>query len=977
ATPLLARAIDDSANYPATATQRTLQVAGPYSALGLAVPALVDSGDTGSVMLGLRFAANQNGFISGVRFYKSAANTGTHTGTLWDSAGAQLATVTFTNESASGWQNAKFVSPVAVTAGQTYVVSYLAPNGRYSYQSGYWDYKGTTVAPLSIAGGFGSAPAGVYNTGGNFPTDSYEGSNYFVDAVFESTDTSPLQATAQVPAGGSSSVATTTPISAVLSKDVTASSVNIALAVTAGAAVAGSTSYDPATRKATFTPAAALAPNTSYTATISATSAGAPVTSGASWAFKTVLPDALAGNCPCSMYQDSSTPTVLSIADGTSLSLGVKFSPTLNGTISGVKFYKGPGNTGTHIGSLYTSTGTVLATATFTAESTTGWQAVVFASPVAVTAGTEYIASYTNPVGTYSAAPGAYSADVNVGPLHVPAGQGRYSYTSSFPSNSSSSSYLVDVVFNPTLAPLTAGAQQPIAGASSVPVGTTFSTVFSKAVTASTVDIVLKTAGGVVAPGSTSYDAVARRATFTPSAPLANATGYTATATATATTGEGISSGAAWSVTTARADTAEGSCPCSLYQDSAVPSVLSIADGTPLALGVKFSATTNGKVTGIKFYKGPGNTGTHKGTLYSTSGAVLATGTFSAESAAGWQSLTFAAPVTITAGTEYIAGYTNPVGTYSANPGGFGSDVNVGPLHVPAGQGRYSYTGDFPANSSSGSYLVDVLFVPVVPVTPLTVASTTPVSGAMEQPVNSSISVTFSTALAPGYTMTVAAGTTAVAGTVAASNGDKTLTFTPAASLPVDSVITATLDNLVSSQGATLATTSWQFRTVAPASTATTLFGALTPQILANSDDTSAIELGVSFTPATAGTATAIRFFKGAGNSGTHTGSIWNTAGTRLATVTFANETATGWQSALLTTPLVLTAGTTYTVSYYAPNGAYSSTGGFFNTAYVKAPLTVGAGSNGLYRYGSGGGMPVNSWNSTNYFVDLVFSSDN
>ena len=300
-----------------------------------------------------------------------------------------------------------------------------------------------------------------------------------------------------------------------LSKDVTASSVNIALAVTAGAAVAGSTSYDPATRKATFTPAAALAPNTSYTATISATSAGAPVTSGASWAFKTVLPDALAGNCPCSMYQDSSTPTVLSIADGTSLSLGVKFSPTLNGTISGVKFYKGPGNTGTHIGSLYTSTGTVLATATFTAESTTGWQAVVFASPVAVTAGTEYIASYTNPVGTYSAAPGAYSADVNVGPLHVPAGQGRYSYTSSFPSNSSSSSYLVDVVFNPTLAPLTAGAQQPIAGASSVPVGTTFSTVFSKAVTASTVDIVLKTAGGVVAPGSTSYDAAARRATFT------------------------------------------------------------------------------------------------------------------------------------------------------------------------------------------------------------------------------------------------------------------------------------------------------------------------------------------------------------------------------------------------------------------------------------------------------------------------------
>lgn len=975
--PLKVRAIDDSANYPATPTQRTLQVGGPYSALGLAVPAHVDSGDTGSVMLGLRVTPNQNGFISGVRFYKSAANTGTHTGTLWNAAGAQLATATFTYETASGWQTAKFVSPVAVTSGQTYVVSYLAPNGRYSYQTGYWDYSGTAAAPLSIAGGFGSAPAGVYNTDGNFPTNSYEGSNYFVDAVFESTDSSPLSAISQVPAGGSSSVALNTPVSAVLSKDVTAGSVNIALAKTAGGAVAGTTAYDPATRKATFTPSAALAANTSYTATISATSNGAAVTSGASWQFKTVLPDTVAGNCPCSLYQDSSTPAVLSIADGTSLSLGVKFSPTLGGTISGVRFYKGPGNTGTHTGTLYSATGTALATATFTSESTTGWQTATFASPVNVTAGTEYVAAYTNPVGTYSATPGAYAADVNVGPLHVPAGQGRYSYTSNFPSNSASSSYLVDVVFNPTLAPLTAGGQQPVAGATSVPLGTTFSVVFSKAVTAGTVGIALKTSAGVNVPGTTAYDATSRKATFTPTAPLANSTGYTATATATATTGEGISSGATWSVTTARADTAAGSCPCSLFQDSAVPSVLSIADGTPLSLGVKFNANTNGKVTGVKFYKGPGNTGTHKGSLYSATGTVLATGTFSAESAAGWQSLMFTTPVSITAGTEYVAGYTNPVGTYSATPGAYGGDVNVGPLHVPAGEGRYSYTGDFPANASSSSYLVDVILEPTVVVPPLTVTGTAPASGALDQAVNSTLAITFSVALAPGYTMSVTAGTTPVAGSIASSNGGKTLTFTPAAALPPDSAVTATLGGLVSTQGATLAAASWQFRTIAPSSTNTSLFGSLTPQILANTDDPSAIELGVSFTPSTAGSVTAIRFFKGVGNSGTHTGSVWNAAGTRLATVTFTNETASGWQTATLATPLPLAAGTTYTVSYYAPNGNYSSTGGFFGSDFVKGPLTAGAGSNGLYLYGSGGGMPVNSWGSTNYFADLVFSTPN
>ncbi|WP_104088200.1 DUF4082 domain-containing protein [Arthrobacter sp. GMC3] len=977
AVPLLARAIDDSANYPATPTQVTLQVGGPYSAFGTTVPVNADSGDTSSVTVGLRFTPNQSGFVSGVRFYKSAANTGTHTGILWTSAGVQLASVTFANESASGWQSAKFVSPVQVTAGQSYVVSYSAPNGHYSYQSGYWDYRGTTAAPLSIAGGFGAAPAGVYNTGGTFPTDSYEGSNYFVDAIFETTDTSPLSATAQVPAAGSSSVAANTPISAVLSKDVTAGSVSISLATTAGAAVAGTTTYNPSTRTASFAPAGALTQNTGYTATIAATAGGASVTSGATWKFTTVLPDAPVGSCPCSLYQDSTTPTVLSIADGTQLSLGVKFSPTATGTITGIKFYKGPGNTGTHTGTLYSVAGAVLATATFTAESTTGWQTAMFASPVAVTAGTEYIASYTNPVGTYSATPGAYSSDVNTGPLHVTAGQGQFSYTSNFPTNTSSSSYLVDVVFNPTFAPLTAGAQQPAAGASSVPVGTTLSTVFSKAVTATTVNITLKTTAGVSVPGTTSYDPVARVATFTPSAVLANATGYTATASATATSGEGVSSGAIWSITTARVDSPAGTCPCSLYQDSTVPSVLSIADGTPLSLGVKFSANSNGTVTGITFYKGPGNTGTHKGTLYSTSGTALATGTFTSETAAGWQTLTFATPVAITAGTEYVASYTNPAGTYSANPGGFGNDVNVGPLHVPAGQGQYAYSSDFPNNASSSSYLVDVLFQPAVVIPPLTTTSVSPPSGALDQPLNSTVSATFSAPLAAGYAMNVTAGSTAVSGTVAASNSGKTLTFTPSANLPTDTLITVTLSNLVSSQGATLANTSWTFRSLAPASTSTTLFGALAPQVQANADDTSPIELGVSFTPSTAGTATAIRFFKGAGNSGTHTGSIWDSAGNRLATVTFSNETATGWQTALLSTPLPLAAGTTYTVSYYAPNGCYSSTGAFFGSNYVAGPLTVAGGSNGLYLYGTGGGMPIHAWNSTNYFVDVVFTTGN
>ncbi|NVM94382.1 DUF4082 domain-containing protein [Arthrobacter wenxiniae] len=972
---VLARGIDDSANYPSTPTSVPVQVAGPYSVLGDEVPANVDSGDGSATVLGLRFTPNQSGYVSGVRFYKSAANTGVHTGTVWDSSGKQLATVTFSNESASGWQSAKFISPVKVTAGQTYVVSYTAPNGHYSYASYYWAYAGTTAAPMSIAGGFGAAPAGVYNTNGSFPTDSYQGSNYYVDAIFETTDTSPLSATGQVPAGGASSVAVGTPVSAVLSKDVVSTSVNISLKTAAGAAVSGTQAYDPTTRTATFTPSAALDTGTNYTATIAATDAnGISLSQGGTWSFKTVLPDTATGDCPCSLYQDSSVPTVLSIADGKSVSLGVKFNPTSNGTITGIKFYKGPGNIGPHAGTLYKSDGTQLATVTFSNETTSGWQSAAFSTPVAVTAGTEYVAGYTNPTGTYPATPGAYSNDVTTGPLHVPANGAMYSYTANFPNNPSSSSYLVDVIFQPAPTPLTASSQQPPDGATSVALNAPIKAVLSKNVNASSVSMVVKTAAGATVAGSTGYDATTRTATFTPAAALATATSYSVTLAATATTGESLTAGNSWTFKTVLPDTTVGNCPCSLYQDSSTPTVLSIADGTPLSLGVRFSPATNGTISGVKFYKGPGNVGTHTGSLYKTDGTQLATVTFTNESTTGWQTATFSTPVAVTAGTEYIAGYTNTTGTYSATPGAYGGDTDIGPLHVPAGDGMYSYTSNFPSNSSAASYLVDVIFQPSA--APLTISSQSPAPGSIDQPVQSTVSASFSSALKAGYSVTVTSGSTPITGTTAISSDGKTITFTPAQNLPGATTFNVTIGGLVSTQGAALADVTWSFTTIDGSQTPTSysLFGSLVPQTPSNTGDTAPIELGVAFTTSTAGTVTAIRFYKGPGNTGVHTGSIWSSAGVRLATVQFSNETAGGWQSATLATPLALAAGSTYTVSYYAPNGAYASTSAFFVGDFVKGPLTVAGASNGRYLYASGGGMPVNSWNSSNYFVDLVFT---
>ena len=76
-----------------------------------------------------------DGRITGIRFYKGTTNTGTHVGHLWTRTGTMLAEATFTGETARGWQQVSFASPVDVTAGTTYVASYHAPNGNYAFNN--------------------------------------------------------------------------------------------------------------------------------------------------------------------------------------------------------------------------------------------------------------------------------------------------------------------------------------------------------------------------------------------------------------------------------------------------------------------------------------------------------------------------------------------------------------------------------------------------------------------------------------------------------------------------------------------------------------------------------------------------------------------------------------------------------------------------------------------------------------------------
>ena len=142
-------------------------------------PSTPTDSDRDAVQLGLRFSADVDGAVSGVKFYKGAQNTGTHTATLWASDGSELATAVFEAETSSGWQTARFDSPVRIEAGEEYVASYLAPNGSYAVTTEGFDSavtRGDLTAPES---------AGVYSYGTDgFPDETYRNSNYFVDVVF-------------------------------------------------------------------------------------------------------------------------------------------------------------------------------------------------------------------------------------------------------------------------------------------------------------------------------------------------------------------------------------------------------------------------------------------------------------------------------------------------------------------------------------------------------------------------------------------------------------------------------------------------------------------------------------------------------------------------------------------------------------------------------------------------------------------------
>jgi VCBS repeat-containing protein len=189
------RAIDDSGNIEAAAPAVTITVdpgTCPCTTLWPAstVPPIADFNDPTALEIGVKFRSDIGGFVTGVRYYKSAGNIGTHIGNLWATDGTRLATATFVGETTTGWQQVTFGSPVPISANTTYIASYHTDSGHYAALNDFFTATGVDSPPLHALTSAAAGGNGVFVTGpSGFPNQSFRATNYWVDVVFSPTST--------------------------------------------------------------------------------------------------------------------------------------------------------------------------------------------------------------------------------------------------------------------------------------------------------------------------------------------------------------------------------------------------------------------------------------------------------------------------------------------------------------------------------------------------------------------------------------------------------------------------------------------------------------------------------------------------------------------------------------------------------------------------------------------------------------------
>ena len=145
-------------------------------------------------------------------------------------------------------------------------------------------------------------------------------------------------------------------------------------------------------------------------------------------------------------------------------------------------------------------------------------------------------------------------------------------------------------------------------------------------------------------------------------------------------------------------------------------------------------------------------------------------------------------------------------------------------------------------------------------------------------------------------------------------------------------------------------------------------------------NDAQPLTLGVKFKANGDGYISAIRFYKAKDEIAQYRVGLWSITGDSLGTADFSSTADTGWVEVPFLSPVKISANTVYVASYFSPNGWYSDTNFGLADSIVNGPLTAladsdpeGDGFNGVYSYSDALSLPVDSYEASNYWVDVKY----
>ncbi len=1011
-----ARAIDDSLNvYNITPDSEAVTVTAPttFSAFSGATPGSpVLNNESTAIELGMRFAVDRAGSVTELKYWRGsgdANDTDLREGHLWRAEGTLLATVIFTSTvGQAGWQIATLSTPVTLTAGTQYIVSYRTDNnyvatGNYFVDANdvgfdgldnnsFWGFGGVVrVVQDGVDGnngvyGYGSGPAVM-------PSQSFNGANYWVDITFDA-----LSPPVNSPPVITSAATLTSPENRLVAGTITATDANanpLTYAIVGGAdtarftinASSGVLSFVSAPD---FEAPADADANNVYNLTVSVSDGIAPAVTQA--ITVTVADRAENGGTGSNVFDSIGAPATTETADQTDYELGMSFTANVAGSITELRYFRGTADandTDTRVLNLWNAAGVLLGSVTVTSTvGESGWQIGTLSAPISIQAGATYIVSYgttQNYAVTSNYFTTAHSGPDGVLTAGVSSGVFANGTPGAFPTASyNAANYWADVTFIPTpvvnVAPIITSAAALTSPENRLTVGTITAT------DANANPLTYAIAGGADAALFT-IDAQTGLLRFV------SAPNYEAPADAggnnvydlTVSVTDGIAPAVTQAITVSVTDRAENGGESNVFDVDDAPATTETADQTDYELGMSFTANTAGAITQLRYFRGAADandTDTRVLNLWNAAGNLLGSVTVSsAPGESGWQVGTLSTPIAIQAGATYIVSYgttQNYVVTSNYFTTAHSGPDGVLTAGVSSGVFANGAPGAFPtASYNASNYWADVTFVP----------NSAPIitSGAdFSVPENRSLAATITAtdANASPLSYAIVGGADAALFTIDAQTGLLRFVTNPNYEAPADAGANNVYDLTVSvtdgiappvTQAITVSVTDR-----AENGTGSNVFGLTDAPTTTETTDQTDYELGMRFTANTAGAITQLRYFRGAADANdtdTRVLNLWNAAGILLGSVTVSSAVGeSGWQIGTLSAPIAIEAGATYVVSYGTTQN-YAITANYFTTAHAGPDGVLAASAaGGVFANGTPGIFPAASYNDSNYWVDVTFT---